>query len=620
MAALLLPVSGACAFAQQTEPADPAYQQAPPPPPPDAGTVPGSTVPGYAQQQAAPPPQQEYPAQPQEYPQQPQAYPPQQPGYEQDPNPMPPQADDQAPPPPDYDQHNPAMGGAQPQGLAPQQMQQLVAPIALYPDALVAQVLAAATYPQQVVDADHWLQAQGNAAPDQIAAGANAQPWDPSVKGLTAFPQVLQQMAQNLSWTTELGNAYYNEPQDVMNTVQTLREQAESAGTLRSTPQETVDDDQGAIQVAPANPQVVYVPQYNPWAAYGQPIAPYPGFTGWGGYYGANGMQFGAGVALSAFGGMAWGWPMWGMNWGGESLWYHGGAYWSHSRTVADWGFAHGGPRAWGGRGGYGERGYGERGYGWDRAGYGRPDGYAGSRGGYYGNRGGYGNREFHAYGEGPARLAAEQRAGGFRGADAYRGQYGMPSRQPGSRMPEFNGRNYGNVGGNYRPGMNGRGANAYGRTHGGGAYGRGAGAYGQGGGRTQMARNEGMGWGRSEGMNGYRGAEQGFRQPAQTFRAPSQNYRGFGQANRGENFGRGGYGGQGSRGFSGYSGRMPNSGGSRSFGGGRAERSFGGGGHFGGGNHFGGGGGHYSGGGRSGGGHSGGGRSGGGHSGGHRR
>src|SRR5450432_4083086 len=103
---------------------------------------------------------------------------------------------------------------------AGEDLQQLVAPIALYPDALVAQILAAATYPAQVADADHWRHAQGYASSDQIAAGADAQPWDPSVKALTAFPQVLAQMSRNLQWTSDLGNAYYNQPQDVMEAVQ----------------------------------------------------------------------------------------------------------------------------------------------------------------------------------------------------------------------------------------------------------------------------------------------------------------------------------------------------------------------------------------------------------------
>ena len=136
-----------------------------------------------------------------------------------------------APPPADNGQQPP-----QAQPLTPDQLNQLVAPIALYPDNLVAQVLAASTYPTQVVEANRWLQSQGNAPAAQIAAGANNQNWDASVKALTAFPQVLAQMDKNLQWTTDLGNAYYNQPQDVMDAVQAMRQKAQAAGNLRSTP------------------------------------------------------------------------------------------------------------------------------------------------------------------------------------------------------------------------------------------------------------------------------------------------------------------------------------------------------------------------------------------------
>ena len=140
------------------------------------------------------------------------------------------------PPPADNGQQAP-----QAQPLSADQLDQLVAPIALYPDALVAQVLAAATYPTQVVEADRWRQSQGNASAEQIAAGADAQNWDASVKALTAFPTVLAQMDKNIQWTTDLGNAYYNQPQDVMDSVQAMRQKAQSAGQLRSTQQQSSD-------------------------------------------------------------------------------------------------------------------------------------------------------------------------------------------------------------------------------------------------------------------------------------------------------------------------------------------------------------------------------------------
>src|ERR1035438_1796159 len=154
------------------------------------------------------------------------------------------------------------------QPLDAAQLEQLVAPIALYPDTLVAQVVAASTYPGQIADADRWRQMQGDASPDQIVAAADAQNWDPSVKALTAFPQVLAQMNRNQQWTTDLGNAYYNQPQDVLQAVQVMRRRAQAAGTLESTPQQAVDYDQGYIQLTPVNPQVVYVPTYNPWTVY----------------------------------------------------------------------------------------------------------------------------------------------------------------------------------------------------------------------------------------------------------------------------------------------------------------------------------------------------------------
>src|SRR6185437_7880957 len=165
------------------------------------------------------------------------------------------------------------------QALSPDRLEQMVAPIALYPDNLVSMILAASTYPAEVSSADQWLHMQGGASPEQIAAGANTQTsWDPSVKALTAFPQVLDTMAQSLQWTTDLGNAYYNQPQDVMQTIQVMRSRAQAAGNLQDTPQQEVVVDQGEIQIAPPTPETVYVPQYNPWAVYGQPVDPYPGF------------------------------------------------------------------------------------------------------------------------------------------------------------------------------------------------------------------------------------------------------------------------------------------------------------------------------------------------------
>jgi Protein of unknown function (DUF3300) len=222
------------------------------------------------------------------------------------------------------------------------QLEQLVAPIALYPDALLAQVLAASTYPTQVEQADRWRQEQAYASPEQIASGADVQPWDASVKALTAFPQVLAQMDRNLQWTTDLGNAYYNQPEDVLEAVQVMRGRAQAAGNLRSTPQQVVQNDGSNIVVAPADPQVVYVPAYNPWAVYGAPMAAYPGFSLLGavaGFFASSAIRFGLGIAMSAFTHTPWGWLAWGLDWLAHSLMFHGAGYYSHNGTVAHWGF-----------------------------------------------------------------------------------------------------------------------------------------------------------------------------------------------------------------------------------------------------------------------------------------
>ncbi len=248
--------------------------------------------------------------------------------------------------PPIADEGQPAADSGQAvpqvQPLAADQLDQLVAPIALYPDGLVAQVLAAATYPTQVVEADRWLQTQGSASPAQIATGANSQNWDPSVKALTAFPTVLAQMDKNLPWTTDLGNAYYNQPQDVMDSVQAMRQKAQVAGTLRSTPQQTVTPDAGQIMIAPTTPAVVYVPAYNPWMVYGAPIAVFPGFY-WaappGVFGGGLAIGFGVGVGVGAFANWGWGWGHWGMGWGSHAVLFDRGAYFTHSVTVTNRGF-----------------------------------------------------------------------------------------------------------------------------------------------------------------------------------------------------------------------------------------------------------------------------------------
>lgn len=242
------------------------------------------------------------------------------------------------------------------QALSADQLEQLLAPIALYPDALLAQILTASTYPAQVAVADQWLQqmrAQGYGSPDQIAAGVDAQTdWDPSVKALTAFPDVLDMLNHNLDWTASLGDAYYNQPQDVMQTIQVLRDRAQQAGNLETTPQEDVTDNQGYIDIAPPNPEVVYVPTYNPWDVYGAPIAPYPGFSlvgALGSFFGGLPIQYGLSFALGAFDRTPFGLLAWGLDWLAHAVLFHHSGYFTASASVHDWGLPRGGPRAYGG-------------------------------------------------------------------------------------------------------------------------------------------------------------------------------------------------------------------------------------------------------------------------------
>jgi Protein of unknown function (DUF3300) len=216
----------------------------------------------------------------------------------------------------------------------PDQIQQLVAPIALYPDSLVAQVLAAATFPEQVVEADRWVQAHSDLKGDALAQAVDQQPWDPSVKALTAFPSVLGNMDKNLSWTSSLGDAYYNQQQDVMDAVQVMRQKAQQAGNLKTTPQQTVTTQGSTVIIQPANPQVVYVPAYDPWVVYGGPIGPWPGWYPYPGiWYGGPYLSFGVGFGIGFYSGFGWGWGGWGFDWHNRYAIYNHNRYYSRSNT-----------------------------------------------------------------------------------------------------------------------------------------------------------------------------------------------------------------------------------------------------------------------------------------------
>ena len=187
------------------------------------------------------------------------------------------------------------------------QLEQMVAPIALYPDALVSQILIASTYPIQIVEAYQWLQSNKKASSAQMQQAAKAKGWDPSVESLLSFPQVVERMYQNVDWTQQLGEAFLAQQSAVMSTIQAMRQKAYAAGNLKSTPKQivTVQPDQTII-IVPAEPQVVYVPAYNPAVVYGAwapatwyyPPAVYAPWPGYNPAYGA--VAFGAGVAVGA--------------------------------------------------------------------------------------------------------------------------------------------------------------------------------------------------------------------------------------------------------------------------------------------------------------------------------
>jgi hypothetical protein len=240
--------------------------------------------------------------------------------------------------------------------LSADELQQLVAPIALYPDALVAQILGGATFPDQIAAANNFLQLNSNLSGTALMQAVDAQPWDPSVKALTQFPSVLSNLGNNLSWTSALGEAYHTQAADVMSAVQVLRTKAYAAGTLKSGSQITVvQQSPQVIVIQPTNPQVVYVPQYNPAVVYGTPYVT-PGYSA--ATVAATGiLAFGAGIAVGAAlsgGCCGWGYSSWNCNWHGGAVVYghstyygnnawHGGYYGSSATAVGPYGAARAG-------------------------------------------------------------------------------------------------------------------------------------------------------------------------------------------------------------------------------------------------------------------------------------
>jgi hypothetical protein len=304
----------------------------------------------------------------------------------------------------------------QPVPLTQEALQQLVAPIALYPDELVAQILAASTYPTQIVEADRWLQGHSDLKEDKLAKEVDKESWDPSVKALTPFASVLENMDTNLSWTSQLGDAYFNQPEDVLAAVQSLRERAKDAGNLQNSSQQTVTSDGPTIIIEPAEADVCYVPTYDPWVVYGAPLGIYPGYI-YNPWIGGPFVSYGLGIVIGGgfwprFG---WGWHSWGFNWRGRNVIFNHNPYISRSHT-----FFHRFPD---GRGGFG-------------SGHGRPF-FGGNNGGNNGNHGdNNGPRNHDGFGGNNGRNNGPRSSGGnpggnqgqFNGRNPGGGQFGMPS------------------------------------------------------------------------------------------------------------------------------------------------------------------------------------------------
>ena len=217
------------------------------------------------------------------------------------------------------------------------QLQQLVAPIALYPDQLLAEALAASTYPEDVDAAANWLSQNAALTSDQVADAVGKMNWDDSVKSLTEFPTVLSNMAQNLSWTSALGDAYYNQPDDVMDAVQTLRQHAIASGSLKSNNQIKVSHEDGQIVIESASSDIVFIPDYDCWVVYGSPIAPWPDFVFAPRVVRGPGVLWNINVHIGgAWSHVNWGWKNWKFDWRQPSVIFNRKPYVSHSLTVID--------------------------------------------------------------------------------------------------------------------------------------------------------------------------------------------------------------------------------------------------------------------------------------------
>lgn len=231
------------------------------------------------------------------------------------------QQQQQQPPQQQQSQQQAPASGSQDAKLSNDQLDSLVAPLALYPDPLLTQTLVASTYPLEIVQLHQWLQQNKNLQGKALTDAVMKQKWDPSVQAMATFPDVVKQMAENIGWTNDLGNAFLAQQNDVMDAVQRMRAKAVEKGALKTTEQQKVEtkviENKSVVVIEPAKTEVVYVPTYNPVAVWGTPYYPYPPVAY--PYYPAGGALLGFGVGLAV--GAAWGGGGWGWNygWGGNN-------------------------------------------------------------------------------------------------------------------------------------------------------------------------------------------------------------------------------------------------------------------------------------------------------------
>src|SRR5215203_3252037 len=207
------------------------------------------------------------------------------------------------------------------------QIDSLVAPIALYPDNLLSQTLVASTYPLEIVQLQQWLEKNPNLLKDQkkLADSVKKQPWDPSIQAMAPLPDVVKRLSDDIQWTTDLGNAFLAQQTDVMDSIQRMRSKAKGTGALADNQQQNVEtkviESKEVIVIEQANPQVVYVPSYNPTVVYGAAVYPYPPIyypPSTGAVIAASAISFGVGIAIgAAWGGGGWGWNS---GWGGNDI------------------------------------------------------------------------------------------------------------------------------------------------------------------------------------------------------------------------------------------------------------------------------------------------------------